>query len=129
MWSLPFALIVYSMSPHIVVAVLCIYFVGAIYLGTLSSFTSIAQLRAPTALRGRVMSVLNVLLGALYPVGSVLQGWLSDRVGQRATQAGAAVAMLGVLAVLRVTRPHYLPAIDTDVQPVPTGPRPAPVTS
>jgi hypothetical protein len=72
------------------------------------------------------MSVLNVLLGSLYPLGSVVQGWLSDQVGQRATQAGAAVAMLGVLAILRVTRPQYLPAIDADVDPVMAG-RPVPL--
>jgi predicted MFS family arabinose efflux permease len=114
-WSLPFALVLYAMSPNIVVAVVFIYVVGAIYLATLSSFTSIAQLRAPSALRGRVMSVLNVLLGALYPLGSVVLGWLSDRVGQRATQAGAAVAMLAVLAILRITRPRYLPAVDATV--------------
>jgi MFS family permease len=114
-WTLPIALILYAASPNIVVAVFFIYFVGAIYLGTLSSFTSIAQLRAPATLRGRVMSVLMVLLGALYPIGAVTLGWLSDQVGQRATQAGAAVVMLVVLAILRVTRPNYLRAIDTDV--------------
>jgi MFS family permease len=115
MWSLPFALILYAMSPNLVVAVVFIYFVGAIYLGTLSSFTSIAQLRAPSALRGRVMSVLNVLLGALYPLGAVFLGWLSDRVGQRVTQVAAAVVMLAALAILRITRPHYLRAVDSTV--------------
>jgi hypothetical protein len=66
-------------------------------------------------LRGRVMSVLNVLLGGLYPIGAVTLGWLSDQIGQRVTQAGAAVVMLVVLAILRVTRPNYLPAIDAEV--------------
>jgi MFS family permease len=114
-WLLPVALIAYSCAPTLALAAVGIYFVGAIYLGTLSSFTSIAQLRAPTALRGRVMSVLNVLLGALYPLGALTQGWLSDEIGQRRVQIGAAVAMLLVLAILRVTRPEYLRAIDADV--------------
>ena len=47
-----------------------------------SSFTTIAQLRAPTQLRGRVLSVLMVLLGTLYPLGSVAQGAIADRVGR-----------------------------------------------
>jgi MFS family permease len=125
LWSLPIALIAYGLAPGIVAAVVAIYFVGAIYLGTLSSFTSIAQLRAPAHLRGRVMSVLNVLLGSLYPLGSLIQGWLSDEIGQRATQVGAAVAMFAAMAILRATRPQYLRAIDVDVDatsglPVPT---------
>jgi MFS family permease len=115
LWTLPFALVLYGLSPGIVAAVVAIYFVGAIYLGTLSSFTSIAQLRAPGHLRGRVMSVLNVLLGALYPLGALAQGWMSDQIGQRATQVGAAVAMLAVLVILRATRPQYLRAVDTEV--------------
>jgi MFS family permease len=117
-WLLPFALIAYSLSPGIVAAVVFIFFVGALYLGTLSSFTSVAQLRAPTELRGRVMSVLMVLLGSLYPIGSIVQGWLSDEIGQRVTQMAAAVAMLVVLAILRVVFPHYLRALDDDVTTV-----------
>jgi predicted MFS family arabinose efflux permease len=108
-------LIGYALSPGILAAVVLIFFVGALYLGTLSSFTSVAQLRAPTELRGRVMSVLNVLLGSLYPLGSIVQGRLSDTIGQRATQAGAAVLMLIVLAILRGMYPMYLRALDEDV--------------
>jgi predicted MFS family arabinose efflux permease len=114
-WLLPVALVAYALSPGIVTAIAFIFFVGALYLGVLSSFTSIAQLRAPTELRGRVMSVLNVLLGSLYPIGSVVQGWLSDNVGQRATQVGAAVAMLLVVAILRLVYPHYLRFLDDEV--------------
>jgi MFS family permease len=113
---LPISLVAYALSPGIVAAVVLIFFVGALYLGALSSFTSIAQLRAPAELRGRVMSVLNVLLGSLYPIGAVVQGWLSDRIGQRVTQAGAALAMLVVVVLLRMTRPGYLRAIDTPVE-------------
>jgi MFS family permease len=114
-WSLPVSLIAYALSPDIVVAVVFIYAVGGLYLGVLSSFTSIAQLRAPTELRGRVMSVLNVLLGGLYPIGALVQGWLSDNIGQRVTQAGAAVAMLVALAILRLMFPRYLRALDDEV--------------
>ena len=114
-WSLPVSLIAYALSPAIVVAVVFIYAVGGLYLGVLSSFTSIAQLRAPTELRGRVMSVLNVLLGGLYPIGALVQGWLSDNIGQRVTQAGAAVAMLVALAILRLMFPRYLRALDDEV--------------
>ena len=64
--------------------------VGFLYLGCLSSFMTIAQLRAPAELRGRVMSTLMVLLGTLYPLGAILQGAIADEIGLRATTAGAA---------------------------------------
>jgi predicted MFS family arabinose efflux permease len=115
LWLLPLALVAYALSPTLVVAIVTIFAVGALYLGTLSSFTSVAQLRAPAYLRGRVMSVLNVLLGALYPLGSIVQGRLADTVGQRTTQVGAALAMLTIVLVLRTTRPQYLRALDEPV--------------
>ena len=98
-----------------IIAVVLIFFVGAAYLGNLSSFTSIGQLRSPADIRGRVMSVLMVLLGALYPLGSVVQGWLADQFGQRATTFGAAALTLVLVAALRLTRPAYLDALDEPV--------------
>ena len=79
--------------PTLPLAVVAIFFVGVLYLGSLSSFTTVAQLRAPAALRGRVVSVLMMLIGALYPIGSVVQGAIADEIGLRATTAGAAVLL------------------------------------
>ncbi len=105
LWLLPPALVAYAVAPNLWVSAACLFVVGALYIGALSSFTSNAQLRAPAALRGRVMSVLNVLLGLLYPIGSLIQGRLADSVGQRKVTAGAAVAMLIALGVIAVVRP------------------------
>ncbi|MGH2781128.1 MAG: MFS transporter [Acidimicrobiia bacterium] len=114
LWGLPAALCLYALAPNLAVGVVAIFLVGFLYLGALSSFTTIAQLRAPTELRGRVLSVLMVLLGTLYPLGSVLQGSIADRVGLRATTAGAAVLMAAVLLVVRLTRPTMTKALDDD---------------
>ena len=54
-----------------------------LYLGALSSFTTIAQLRVPAEIRGRVLAVFTVILGSLYPLGSVVQGKLADHIGLR----------------------------------------------
>jgi predicted MFS family arabinose efflux permease len=58
-------------------------------------------------MRGRVMSALMVLLGVLYPIGSVVQGWIADGIGLRATTAGAAVILAVTLVALRVLRPGF----------------------
>jgi MFS family permease len=105
--ALPPALIAYALAPTLELGVVAIFFVGAAYLGCLSSFTTIAQLRAPNEMRGRVMSALIVLLGVLYPLGSILQGWIADGIGLRATTAGAAVLLAVSLLVIRVLRPRF----------------------
>ncbi|MGH8985118.1 MAG: MFS transporter [Acidimicrobiia bacterium] len=118
LWGLPAALVGYAFAPTLPIAVVAIFVVGFLYLGALSSFTTIAQLRAPTELRGRVLSVLMVLLGTLYPLGSVAQGGIADRVGLRATTAGAAVLMAAVLLMVRLTRPNLTRALDDDAADV-----------
>ena len=81
--------------------------------------TTIAQLRAPAELRGRVLSLLMVLLGTLYPLGSVLQGAIADRVGLRVTTAGGAVLMAAALLLVRMLRPDLARALD---EPTESGP-------
>ena len=75
--ALPPALVLYGLSPNLAVAAVTISIVGFFYLGALSSFTTIVQLRSPTAMRGRVLSVLGVMLGSLYPLGALIQGALA----------------------------------------------------
>jgi len=108
---LPVGLLLYAYSPALAFAAVAIFAVGFFYMGCLSSFTTIAQLRAPAELRGRVVSVLMMMLGALYPIGAITQGAIADHIGLRATTAGAAV-LLGVAFALRMLlRPHSADAL------------------
>ena len=116
MGVLPFALAAYAYAPNLVTSAIAIFVVGAFYLGALSTFTSIAQLRSPADIRGRVVSVFIVILGALYPLGAVIQGQIADHIGLRATTFGAAAVMAGVLLVVRLTRPGITRAIDEPVE-------------
>jgi len=103
---LPVALVGYALAPGVAAAVVAIFAVGMLYFVVLTSLTSITQLRAPAALRGRVLALNNVVLGVAYPFGLLVQGWAGDRIGLRTTTAGFALAALVVVAALRVTRPH-----------------------
>jgi MFS family permease len=113
--TLPVALVAYAFAPALPLAVVAIFVVGFLYLGSLSSFTTIAQLRAPAALRGRVVSVLMMLIGALYPIGSVVQGAIADEVGLRATTAGAAILLAVLLLLWRLLRPQAADALGDQV--------------
>jgi MFS family permease len=126
LWGLPPALVLYAVMPVLALSAVAILAVGFLYLGALSSFTSIAQLRAPSAVRGRVLSLLMMILGSLYPLGSVLQGAVADEIGLRATTAGAAVLMLGALALARILRPRFADAVDRPVVPFASSPAPPP---
>ncbi len=101
MSALPIALAIYAYAPNLAASALALLVVGALYLGALSTFTSIAQLRAPASVRGRVVSVFTVILGALYPLGAVIQGKIADGIGLRATTFGAAIVMAASLLVVR----------------------------
>jgi MFS family permease len=113
LFLLPLCLVGYALAPTLGFAAVGIFFVGATYLGCLSGFNTIAQLRTPAALRGRVMSVNMVILGTLYPIGSVLQGWVADSAGLRATTAVAAVVLGAAVLALRTLRPGF----DRDMGP------------
>jgi predicted MFS family arabinose efflux permease len=117
LWGLPPALVVYALMPGIVLATIAIFVVGFLYLGALSSFTSIAQLRAPAAVRGRVMSVLMVLLGSLYPLGTIVQAAIADAIGLRVTTAAAALLMFGILVTARIVRPRFAVDLEAPVAP------------
>ena len=120
--ALPVALVLYALAPSLALGVVAIFFVGFFYLACLSSFTSVAQLRAPAELRGRVMSALMVLLGTLYPIGAISQGALADEIGLRATTTGAAVILAVSFVAVRVLRPRFdreLGDVRNDPHPVP----------
>ena len=118
LWALPPALAVYAITPSLPLAAIALFFVGFIYLGALSSFMSIAQIRAPAEIRGRVVSLLAVVLGSLYPLGSVIQGAVADEIGLRETTLAAAGLMLLALIVMKIRNPRFADALDLPPAPV-----------
>ena len=60
-----------------------------------------------------MLAVYTVILGSLYPLGSIVQGKIADHIGLRATTAGAAVIMLLTLITARLVRPGITAAIDS----------------
>lgn len=109
--ALPPALALYGLAPNLALAAVAIAIVGFFYLGALSSFTTIAQLRAPSAMRGRVLSVLGVMLGSLYPLGALVQGALGDAVGLRTVTVGSGVLMALALLAMRLREPRFAAAL------------------
>lgn len=118
LWGLPPILGIYAVMPNLWSAAVALFFVGLIYFGALSSFMSIAQIRAPAEIRGRVVSLLAVVLGSLYPLGAVIQGAVADEIGLRETTLIAAGLMLVALVVMKLRNPRFADALELPSAPV-----------
>jgi MFS family permease len=108
----PVAIIIYAATDTTLSSVLALALVGACYIGILSGLQTVVQLRAPTAYRARVLSFHTVALGAIYPIGTVVQGWAADRVGLQTVTTVGALGLLGVMAFLLVARPRVIDVLE-----------------
>ena len=116
-WSLallPPALIAYGAAPSLWLAVAALFVVGLVYMGVLSGLQTVAQLSAPAAYRGRVLSVFLVALGVAYPIGSLVQGPIADHLGVGPTTVAAALALAVISAVVVWRRPAFVRAVAAD---------------
>ena len=108
---LPAVLVGYSASQTRWQGIVLLFVVGLVYIGVLSGLTTLVQLRAPQAYRGRVLSFFLVALGVAYPIGSLVQGPIIDWIGLGWTTAGTAVLLTLIMAVVTVRRPGFVRAI------------------
>ncbi len=100
-WSLallPLALAGYGTARSLWLAVTALFVVGMVYMSVLSGLQTVAQLQAPAAYRGRVLSFFLVSLGVAYPLGSLAQGPVANHLGVGWTTVGAAL-LLGVICL------------------------------
>ena len=102
---LPVTLIAYGSAQALWWGAVALFAVGLVYIGVLSGLSTVVQLRAPQAYRGRVLSLYLVALGVAYPVGALLQGPVVDRIGIGWTTTGTALLLSLVMAVVAARRP------------------------
>jgi MFS family permease len=84
---------------------------GLAFLVVMATLNTTVQLQVAEAIRGRVLALWMVAITGAYPLGALLQGWLADQIGARATVTAAGVVLAGVVAVL-VARPGLATALD-----------------
>jgi MFS family permease len=101
------ALVLYGSAPNLALMLPALAVVGGCYMGSLSTFSTIGQTKAPPEARGRVMAINNATLGVLYPVGAVVQGTLGDRFGLRVVTVGSGVLLAAGMVAVRLIRPGY----------------------
>ena len=87
------ALIAYGFAPQLWSAALTLMLIGLVYGYAFTSFASVTQQAAPDAMRGRVLAVNFMVLGILFPIGTLIQGQIADVIGLRWTTAGSGVVL------------------------------------
>ena len=116
---LPVSLVLYGAAPSAPLATVALLDVGAAYICVFSGLGTVVQLRAPEALRARVISLYFMALGTLYPIGAAIQGPIADRLSLTTVTIGGATALLAIVAVTALLRPQALAALD-DLEAYPT---------
>ena len=92
------ALVLYGAAPALWVAAIGVAGCGFGYGSSFTTFAGLSQQAASEDMRGRALAVNTFILGALYPLGALVQGWLSDRVGLKWVTVGSGVALAICLA-------------------------------
>ncbi len=101
------ALVLYGLAPNLWVMVPALGLLGGCYMGSLSTFSTIGQTKAPDSSRGRVMAINNATLGVLYPAGAILQGTLGDQIGLRTVTVASGVVVALAMLGTRLFRPGF----------------------
>jgi len=113
---LPVALIGYSAAQQTWQGAAGIFVVGLVYIGVLSGLSTVVQLRAPQAYRGRILAFYLVALGVGYPIGSLVQGPVIDRIGLGWTTAGTALLLSLIMVFVAVFRPGFTRALSSEAE-------------
>jgi MFS family permease len=90
-------LIAYGLAPDLWLGAAALVLVGAAYIGVLAGCNTTIQLHAPASLRGRMLGIYMMVLGVLYPIGSMAQGVIANAVGIRAVTVAGATVLASVL--------------------------------
>ena len=120
---LPIVLTAYGFASSLLWATVALFVVGLVYIGVLSSLSTLVQLHAPLEFRGRILSLYLVGLGVGYPIGSLLQGPLADRIGLGWTAALTSVALVLVIGGIVAVRPGLLRPLVASEHPAGTSSR------
>jgi MFS family permease len=108
---LPAVLVGYGVARSLWLAVAALFVVGLVYMGVLSGLQTVAQLHAPAAYRGRVLSFFLVALGVAYPIGALAQGPIANHIGVAWTTVAAALALAVICVSTAWRRPGFVRAL------------------
>jgi MFS family permease len=93
---LPAGILLVGLSRTMPLSMLGLALGGYAQINQLAMTNTLIQLAVPDELRGRVVSTFTWALGGFWPLGSLLTGWMAERIGSAVT----VVALAGVSALI-----------------------------
>jgi MFS family permease len=94
------AIIGFGLAPGYVAGLVALVLVGGSFLAVISAVNTSIQIIVADRMRGRVMAARIMIVSVSFPLGGVVQGLVSDRLGPRTAVVGAGVLMLVFAAVV-----------------------------
>ena len=118
--STAFALAILALSPNLVISAVACAGAAGLLMAFISTSSLVLQAWSPPAIKGRSVSILSIVFWGALPVGAVLIGAASDRVGARsALLVCAALSLLSLPAVALTRRDFIGVDVDASGRPVP----------
>jgi MFS family permease len=105
------ALLAFALAPEYWMGLVALVVVGGGFLAVISATNTSVQVIVADHMRGRVIALRIMAFTGAYPIGALLQGWLSDVIGPRATVAGAGGGLI-LVGLFLAARPRLLTALD-----------------
>lgn len=102
----------YALAPSAAFAAICVVGLGACSASTFTTMMYIVQRDAPHAQRGRVMSILQALVGFSYGIGILTLGVVGDAYGLRVAFGLAASVVMVMIVLLARRLPDWRHSID-----------------
>jgi MFS family permease len=93
---LPVGILLLGLSKTTSISMLGLALAGYAQINQLAMTNTLIQLAVPDDLRGRVVSTYTWALGGFWPLGSLLTGWMAERIGS----AEAVLVLAGVGALI-----------------------------
>ena len=108
------ALLVFSLSPRLWLALPALYFVGMGLMLTAASTNTVLQSIVPDELRGRVASLYVMSFLGMSPLGALAAGWAAEHFGAPATLA----VFGGIALIAAALYARQLPRIGQEIRPL-----------
>ena len=105
-FALAGSLIVYSLSPVLILSALVMVVLGGAHMGTLTGLNTSVQVHAPIAERSRILAIYTLSLSLAYSLGAFVQSDLARVVGVRPVTLVAALVLLVTLVAITLARPQ-----------------------
>jgi MFS family permease len=104
---LPVAILLVGLSKTPSISMLGLALGGYAQINQLAMTNTLIQLAVPDELRGRVVSTYTWALGGFWPLGSLLTGWMAERMGS----PDAVLALAGISALIALAGRAIFPEV------------------